>query len=173
MKGAKAPSSWAPGGSEKSVGSVGPLPWEWPHHPHPWSGQGLAVGCCSHAWDCCAAPCSLIFFFSSLPLPRDGGGSHPWDEVEPLQQQRESSDRHTAWVFFSTHAVGSSQSQTILLCFANILPSETASNLQLCCSNAYIKPKAKSFRIWNPHFVGSWLNYMRKNGRIPIPHSMC
>lgn len=49
--------------------------------------------------------------------------------------------------FFSTRAVGCSQSQTILLCFANILPSETASNLQLCHSNAYTKPRAKSFKI--------------------------
>lgn len=38
------PSAWAPpGGSEKVGGNVSPLPWEWPHHPHPWSSQRLAA----------------------------------------------------------------------------------------------------------------------------------
>lgn len=103
VKGAKAPSTWATGGSKKSGGSVSPLPWEWPHHPHPWSSQEPAVGChILMSWSCLGLLCSsslsyFLFLLSSLPL--DGGGSCPWDEMEPLQQQGGSSDRHTVWGF--------------------------------------------------------------------------
>lgn len=170
VKGAKAPGAWAPGGSEKSGGSVSSLPWERPHHPHPWFSQGLAVG--RHVLKLWAhlgllRSSSLSYFLFLLSSPSSGRGWQPSVRQGGCPSVARGVIRQSHRVgFFSTRAVGSSQSQTILLCFANILPSKTASNLQLCRSNTYIKPKAKSFKICNPHF-GSWHNYMRKKWEDP------
>lgn len=112
----------------------------------------------------------LTFTFSFSPLfPSSGWG---WQ----LPMRRGGAPSAARGVIRRAHHVGFfstcgfSQSKAVLLCFANILPSKTASNLQLCHSNAYIKPKAKSFKIRNKHTV-LLHNYTHKNGRIPIPHS--
>lgn len=102
--------------------------------------------CCGHTWDCCAHPCFHIFFFSSLPLILDGAWQ-PSVRKGGAPSAARGAIRHTVWDFLSTCAVIASQNQIILQCFPSIEPSKTASNLQLCCSNSYTKPKAKSFRI--------------------------
>lgn len=134
-KEAEAPGVWAPGGSEEAGGYVCPLPWEWPHHPRPWSSQGLAVWCqvimlWSYLELLRSSLLSYFLFFLSFPYFGQGVAAICETRWSPFSSKR-TCQEHWFGVFLggflSTCAKISSQNQIVLLAYHLVRQYQTYS----------------------------------------------